>query len=201
MKFLPILIALSLAMPMAVQAQTSNKTAVTQKAAQKKSTTKKTAAPKKTTARKKAAVKKTVAKSRNSKATVKRAVEATTPVQSASKRLSANELNIANYVHTGRIQCELGSSISITPDVNNQGFFDVTSGKDRFYMHPVESATGAVRMEDSRTGAVWVQLGNKSMLMNQRKGERLADDCKTSQQNEVAEAMRRAPAGPSLLGP
>lgn len=193
MKFLPILIALSLAMPMVAQAQSSKTPATTQKAAAKKSTAKKTAV-------KKAPVKKAAVKSRNSKTTVKRAVEATTPVQSASKRLSANELNIANYVHTGKIQCELGSSISITPDSNNPGFFDVSSGKDRFYMHPVESATGAVRMEDARSGAVWVQLGNKSMLMNQRKGERLADDCKTNQQHEVAEAMKRTPPTSSLLG-
>ena len=131
---------------------------------------------------------------------MKKAVEATTPVQSATQRLTEGELAIAKSVYTGRIQCELGASVTMTEDGNNPGFFNVVSGKEHYYMHPVESRTGAVRLEDPRAGAVWLQLGNKSMLMNQRKGERIADDCKTSQQHDVAEAMKREPQGKSLLG-
>ena len=128
------------------------------------------------------------------------AVEANTPVEPLNNRLSDAELQIARGIHTGRIQCELGASVTMTEDGNNPGFFNVVSGKERYYMHPVESRTGAVRLEDPRAGAVWLQLGNKSMLMNQRKGERVADDCKTSQQNDVAEAMKREPQGKSMLG-
>lgn len=190
MKFLPLVVALSLALPVVATAQTASKPAAAKTTAAKP-------AAKKQAAKKQPAKKTTT---RNSKATVKKAVEATTPVESATKRLTDAELAVASNVYTGNIQCELGASISVTSDVNNPGFFNVVSGKDRFYMHPVESRTGAVRMEDARAGAVWLQLGNKSMLMNQRKGERLADDCKTSQQNDVNEAMKREPKGPSLLG-
>ena len=189
MKFLPLVLALSLAMPVAVQAQAADKPAAAKKAPAKK------APPKKAPA-KKASAKQTPVRN---KATVKKAVEATTPVESASKRLSDGELAIARNVYTGNIQCELGANMSVTEDSNNPGFFNVVSGKDRFYMHPVESRTGAVRLEDPRAGAVWLQLGNKSMLMNQRKGERIADDCKTSQQHDVAEAMKREPKGRGLL--
>ena len=186
MKFLPLVVALSLALPVVANAQTANKPAAAKTTAAKP-------AAKKQPAKKQPAKKIT-------KSTVKKAVEATTPVQSATKRLTDAELAIASNVYTGNIQCELGASISVTSDSNNPGFFNVVAGKERFYMHPVESRTGAVRMEDPRAGAVWLQLGNKSMLMNQRKGERLADDCKTSQQNDVNEAMKREPKGPSLLG-
>ena len=58
--------------------------------------------------------------------------------------------------------------------------------------------TGAVRLEDPRGGAVWLQVANKSMLMNQKIGQRLADDCKSEEQTRVAEAMKHAPP-PSLL--
>ena len=44
-------------------------------------------------------------------------------------------------------------------------------------MHPVESRTGAIRLEDPKRGAMWLQLGNKSMLMSQKLGQRLADEC------------------------
>ena len=186
MKFLPLVVALSLALPVVNAAQAADKPATAKKAAKP--------------AAKKAPAKKASAKTRNSKTTVKKAVEATTPVQSATQRLTDGELAIAKNVYTGRIQCELGASVSMTEDSNNPGFFNVTSGKERYYMHPVESRTGAVRLEDPRAGAVWLQLGNKSMLMNQRKGERIADDCKTSQQHDVAEAMKREPQGKSMLG-
>ena len=187
MKFLPLVVALSLALPVVNAAQAADKPAAAKKAPAKP-------------AAKKAPAKKAPVKTRNSKTTVKKAVEATTPVQSASQRLSEGELAIAKNVYTGRIQCELGASVTMTEDSNNPGFFNVVSGKERYYMHPVESRTGAVRLEDPRAGAVWLQLGNKSMLMNQRKGERIADDCKTSQQNDVAEAMKREPQGKSMLG-
>lgn len=199
MKFLPLVLALSLAMPMAVQAQ-ADKPAAAKKAPAKQAPAKK--APAKNTANK-AQPKKTTAQQKKvpvrNPATVKKAVESTTPVESASKRLTDGELAIARNVYTGNIRCELGASMSVTEDTNNPGFFNVVSGKERFYMHPVESRTGAVRLEDPRAGAVWLQLGNKSMLMNQRKGERIADDCQTPQQNAVAEAMKSEPKGKGLF--
>ena len=187
--FLPLDVALSLALPLAANVQAADKPAAAKKAPVKK------AAPKKA-APKKAVAKKPVVRN---KATVKKAVEAQTPVQSATQRLTEGELAIAKGVYTGKIQCELGASISVSEDANNPGFFNVASGKERFYMHPVESRTGAVRLEDARSGAVWLQLGNKSMLMNQRKGERIADGCQTRQQSDVAEAMKHAPKGKGLF--
>ena len=48
--------------------------------------------------------------------------------------------------------------------------------------------------------AVWLQIANKSMLMNQRLGQRLADECMSSEQVVVAEAIKRNPP-PSVLEP
>jgi len=60
-------------------------------------------------------------------------------------------------------------------------------------MHPVESRTGAIRLEDPRAGAMWLQLGNKSMLMNQKAGLRLADECQTEAQVAFAAEMKKNP--------
>ena len=122
-----------------------------------------------------------------------KAVETVTPVQSPSDRLTDGELAIAKTIQTGTIACELGAHVSVTADEKNPGFFHVTSGKQRYYMHPVESRTGAVRLEDNRAGAMWLQLGNKSMLMNQKQGQRVADDCATPTQREFAAQMQSQP--------
>ena len=179
-------VAVALSLPMgAVQAQSSG-------------TAKKPAATKKAPA--KAPAKKTVKAAPKKRVPSKtaKAVESVTPVQTLTQRLTDAEVAIAQHVHTGKIQCELGADVTVTPDDKNPGFFRVSTGKQNYYMHPVESRTGAIRMEDNRQGAMWLQLGNKSMLLNQKLGQRVADECATPTQREVAAQMQANPQ-PSLL--
>ena len=80
------------------------------------------------------------------------------------------------------------------------GYFDVWGKNFKFKMAPVVSSTGAIRLEDQQAGAVWLQLSNKSMLMNHKTGSRLADACMTPLQVAVADAMVKNPQ-PNLLEP
>ena len=64
----------------------------------------------------------------------------------------------------------------------------------------LEAATGAIRLEDSHAGAMWLQLSNKSMLMNSKLGQRMADECQSPDQMAVAEAMKLAPPVSLLEG-
>ena len=190
---LSIVAAAVLVLPLgAAQAQTNTTSTTTKKpaATAKKAPEKKATAAKKSTA-KKAAGKRVPAK------TVK-AVESNTPVESLSTRLTDAELAIAQRVHTGRIQCELGADITVTADEKNPGFFNVSAGKQRYYMHPVESRTGAIRLEDGRAEAMMLQLGNKSIVLNQKLGQRVADDCQTAEQKQFA-AQLESSGGPGLL--
>jgi hypothetical protein len=70
--------------------------------------------------------------------------------------------------------------------------------KQTYHLTPVETSTGVIRLEDKKAGAVWLQLANKSMLMNQKIGRRLADECMSPLQANVAEALKVNPA-PGLL--
>jgi hypothetical protein len=88
--------------------------------------------------------------------------------------------------------------VTIAADPKLPGYFDVHGKKFRFRMVPVVTSTGAIRLEDSQAGAVWLQLSNKSMLMNQKLGSRLADACVTPAQALVALAMEKSPP-PGLL--
>jgi hypothetical protein len=112
--------------------------------------------------------------------------------------LSAEKLAISDKVYLGKIQCELASHVTIKLDPNSLGRFVLETGQHRFLMEPVVTSTGAVRLEDSAGGAVWLQLANKSMLMNQKLGKRMADECMHPEQLLVAQALARSPE-PGLL--
>ena len=123
-----------------------------------------------------------------------KAVEEVTPITpEADPQLSEADLAVARRVFVGRAECELGADVSVQIDDKHPGFFILYNQKLKFRMHPVESRTGAIRLEDPTQGAVWLQLGNKSMLMNQKLGLRIADDCKTPDQVAFAEEMKKNP--------
>jgi len=129
-----------------------------------------------------------------------KAVEENTPIEDdPSIKLSEADVEVARKVHVGDIPCELGASVKVIP-MKREGMFMVTTKGHRFRMHPVESRTGAIRLEDPQRGAMWLQLGNKSMLMSQKLGQRLADECQSPQQLTYAESLKKNPL-PSILDP
>lgn len=119
-------------------------------------------------------------------------------IMAAEAALTPAELAIAQRVYQGKLPCELGAFVTLTPDVKSPGYFDVQLKNQKYRMFPVETSTGAIRLEDQRAGAVWLQLANKSMLMNQKLGQRLADECMSPDQAVMAEMLIKNPA-PSIL--
>jgi hypothetical protein len=129
-----------------------------------------------------------------------KAVEEVTPIDDdRNVTLDEADLAVAKKVYVGHIACEFGAAVQITP-AKREGFFIVQVKNARYIMHPVESRTGAVRLEDPVRGAMWLQLGNKSMLMSQKLGLRLADECMSTEQTTVADQMKKNPPR-SLLEP
>jgi hypothetical protein len=124
-------------------------------------------------------------------ATRRQAIEEATPTEEPdpTQKVTADELEIAKRVFVGEIPCELGAQVSIKP-LKRDGFFFVSRGIYKYVMHPVESRTGAVRLEDPVRGALWLQLANKSMLMNQKEGKRIADECQSPEQVQYAKTMK-----------
>jgi hypothetical protein len=118
----------------------------------------------------------------------------------ADAALSPEELAIAQKVLTGRIACELGAFVNVTADAATPGRFVIEGKGFKYQMTPVVTSTGTVRLEDAKGGAVWLQIANKSMLMNQKLGQRLADECMSSEQTLVAEAIKKNPP-PSVFEP
>ena len=121
-------------------------------------------------------------------------------IMAAEAALSPAELAIAERVHVGRIACELGAHVSLKADPAAPGHFDVEGKGFKYRMTPVATSTGTVRLEDHKGGAVWLQIANKSMLMDQKRGQRLADECMSPEQCLVAESLKKNPP-PSVLEP
>jgi hypothetical protein len=142
-----------------------------------------------------------VAMAATKKPTSKSSAKAAPAAAAAPVELTAEQQSIAQIVTTGRIQCADGQSVTITPDVKVNGAFDVLFGKTKYDVVPKPTASGAVRLEDSKTGIVFMQLANKSMLFNERQGRRLADDCISPAQQAVADAMKTNPGNGVLDGP
>lgn len=120
--------------------------------------------------------------------------------QAAAAPLSPAELAIAAQVHLGRMACELGAFVTVSADLAAAGYFHVEGQGFKYRMTPVPTSTGAVRLEDPKGGAVWLQIANKSMLMSQRLGRRLADECRGAEQMAVSEAFKHQPPA-SVLDP
>ena len=114
-------------------------------------------------------------------------------IEAAEDALTPKELSIAERVYVGKLPCELGAAVTLTPDAKAPGYFDVQGKNFKYRMFPVPTSTGAIRLEDRKAGAVWLQLANKSMLMNQKIGTRLADECASPEQVAVAEAIKLNP--------
>jgi len=122
-------------------------------------------------------------------------VQAGTP---ADTPLSERERATAALVHVGSKSCAMGRSVRIEADPQEPGFFHLSLDRQTYRLRPVETSTGAIRLEDRTQGVTWLQLANKSILLNQRQGRRLLDDCANAVQQAVAAAMQRNP-GPSLF--
>jgi hypothetical protein len=123
---------------------------------------------------------------------------ATAPAALSASDPVSQDLAIAQQIHQGLMPCEMGASVRVQADAAAPGFFHVQGKGFRYRMYPVRTSTGALRLEDKKAGAVWLQLANKSMLMDQKKGRRVADDCAHPEQVAYGQDMKTNPP-PSLF--
>ena len=119
----------------------------------------------------------------------------------AAEPTSGTQKTTVSEVHTGLMKCELGNSVTVTPDPQLPSRFIVKIKKNTYHMSRVETTTGAVRLEDAQAGAMWLQLPHKSMLMNNKLGQRMADECQNYQQSLVAHRLKFDPPPGLLDGP
>ncbi len=96
--------------------------------------------------------------------------------------LTPGQLDAAQRVFTGKADCEFGEKIDVTAIEGKPGHFHLKHKTATYTLVPEETTTGAVRLEDKRAGIVWLQIPAKSMLMNAKIGQRVADNCLMQEQ-------------------
>jgi hypothetical protein len=108
-----------------------------------------------------------------------------TPI--AAQEVTGDLLAIAAKVHTGALLCEGKQMIMLWPDKSAVGRFVLKMNKSVYRLTAVPTESGAVRLEDEQTGAIWIQTLEKSMLMDSRRSKRLADECQSPAQKTAAQ--------------
>ncbi len=101
----------------------------------------------------------------------------------AAPALSAGQISAADRVLTGKVKCEFDQSIDVAPVSGKKGYFNVAFKGKTYTMVPEATTTGAVRLEDKKAGMMWLQIANKSMLMNTKAGQRMVDNCQHPSQS------------------
>ncbi len=136
----------------------------------------------------------------SAKNSAKPAPQAAAKPAAAPMNLTQEQISLAQNVVTGSFPCGDGRSVSISADTKVNGAFDVSFGGSKYDVAPMPTKSGALRLEDTKTGFVLMQLANKSMLFNEKQGRRLADDCVSPAQQAFADNMKANPTAGVLDG-
>ncbi len=111
----------------------------------------------------------------------------TTLGQAAQATLTPGQMAAAERVFVGTATCDGNQEVALAALPGQPGHFKLTHKKASFVLVPQETTTGAVRLEDHKSGLVWIQIPAKSMLMNTKLGQRVADACVTPEQLKASQ--------------
>jgi len=124
------------------------------------------------------------AKSTSPAKTVKHAKKAPAK-KAASKEAPAaaddeKEPDVAGLTGTA-YDCELGNKLTIY-QLADKDEIALHWNKRLHHMARVTTTTGANRFENAKKGLVWIGIPAKGMLLDSKKGQQLANECKTHEQ-------------------
>lgn len=95
-------------------------------------------------------------------------------------------------VWAGPYRCDHAEKVSLRPGAAADQV-ELHWKDQRWQMRRMDSRSGAMRLEDANARMVWIQLPNKSMLLDQRQGRRLLDECQHAVQVQTAAQMKTNP--------
>jgi hypothetical protein len=81
--------------------------------------------------------------------------------------------------------CELGNKVSIYENSGDEKHIALRWNKKMHELTRVSTTTGAHRFENKDAGLVWINIPAKGMLLDSKKGQQLANDCKSPSQTKA----------------
>jgi hypothetical protein len=88
-----------------------------------------------------------------------------------------NQPDIAGHTRMD-FNCELGNKITIYEDANDDKRISLRWNKKVHELTRVSTTTGANRFENKDAGLVWINIPAKAMLLDSKKGQQLANECR-----------------------
>jgi hypothetical protein len=90
--------------------------------------------------------------------------------------------------------CELGNKITVYRKEADNNSIAVRWLKRLHKLVRVDTTTGADRYENRQVGLVWIGIPAKSMLLDSKKGQQLANECRTAEQMVPKAELQTTPA-------
>jgi hypothetical protein len=80
---------------------------------------------------------------------------------------------------TTDFSCDLGSKVTIYRNTEDDKHIALRWNKRLLRLTRVATTTGANRFENNKNGWVWIDIPTKGMLLDSKKGQQLANECKS----------------------
>jgi hypothetical protein len=95
--------------------------------------------------------------------------------------------------------CALGDKITIFSKTDDDKHIELRWKSKLHHLSKVDTTTGAHRFENRRQGLVWIGIPAKGILLDSKKGEQLANDCKNPEQLKGTTATAAPAPGSTLI--
>jgi len=86
--------------------------------------------------------------------------------------------------------CEFGVKITTYHNDNDDKYIALRWKNSVERLRRVGTSTGANRFENRRYGIVWINIPSKAMLLDSRKGQQLANECRNPEQQQAFAARK-----------
>ncbi|NMM36989.1 MAG: hypothetical protein HHJ09_05650 [Glaciimonas sp.] len=91
------------------------------------------------------------------------------------------ELDTKNALST-EYNCELGNKLTMYQNADDDKHIGLVWKKHIHRLQRIETTTGANRFENRKYGLLWIGIPAKSILLDTKKGQQLANECKNAAQ-------------------
>lgn len=99
------------------------------------------------------------------------------------------------------LNCELGNKLTLYRNASDADHMALRWNQRVHRMTRVSTTTGANRFENSKFGLVWIGIPAKGMLLDSKRGQQLANECKDAEQMVPKPAVVIEPTKPADLPP
>lgn len=132
----------------------------------------------------KVTAKKEVTKKTQKKVVPAKAAAPAAAISSDDDEEDLGEANIEGSVVTN-FNCELGNKISTYYNDGDDRHIAIRWKNKVHRLRKIGTSTGAHRFENRKAGLVWIQIPSKAMLLDSKKGQQLANECKSAGQASI----------------